>query len=51
MLLFFSVKGRDYGIHFSCMSKINEITIRKSSNLNEKSGLLWFFILTMIKKD
>ena len=40
MLLFFSVKGRDYGIHFWCMSKINEITIRKSSNLNEKSGLL-----------
>ena len=35
-----SVKGSDYRIHFWCMSKDDAINIMKSSNLDEKSGLL-----------
>ena len=35
-----SVKGSDNKIHFWCMNKDDAINILKSSNLNEKSGLL-----------
>ena len=35
-----SVKGSDYRIHFSCMSKNDAINIKKNSNLNEKGGSL-----------
>ena len=34
------VKGRDYKIHFWYLSKDDAISIMKSSDLNEKSGLL-----------
>ena len=40
-----SVKGSDFRIHFWYMSKDDAITMIKSSNLNEKSGLLRFFLL------
>ena len=35
-----SVKGSDYRIHFSYMSKDDAINIMKNFCLNEKSGLL-----------
>ena len=35
-----SVKESDYRIHFWYMTKNDAINIMKSSNLNEKSGLL-----------
>ena len=35
-----SVKGSDYRIHFWYMCKDDAINIMKTSNLNEKSGLL-----------
>ena len=34
-----SVKGSDYRIHFWYISKDDAISIMKTSNLNEKSGL------------
>ena len=36
------VKGIDYRIHFWYMSKNDSINIMKNSNLNEKSGSLYF---------
>ena len=36
------VKGIDYRIHFWYMSKSDSINIMKNSNLNEKSGSLYF---------
>ena len=36
----FSVKGRDYKIHFWYMSKDDAISIMKNSDLNKKSELL-----------
>ena len=41
----FSVKGRDYKIHFWYMNKNDAISIIKNSNLNEKGGSLQFFLL------
>ena len=35
-----SIKGGDYGIHFSHMSKDDAISIMNNSNLNEKSRVL-----------
>ena len=40
-----SVKGSDYRIDFWYMSKNDAINIMKSSNLNEKSGSLQFFLI------
>ena len=37
-----SAKGSDYRINFWYMSKDDAITIRKNSDLDEKSGLLYF---------
>ena len=36
----FSIKGRDYRIHFWYMNKHDTISIMKNSNLNEKGGSL-----------
>ena len=38
-----SIKGNDYRIHFWYMSKDDAISIMNNSNLNEKTGLLYFF--------
>ena len=38
-----SVKGNDNKIHFWHISKNDPINMMKNSDLNEKSGLLWFF--------
>ena len=38
-----SIKGSDYRIHFWYMSRNDAINIMKNSNLNEKSGSLYFF--------
>ena len=35
-----SIKGNDYRIHFSYMSKDDAISIMNNSNLSEKTGLL-----------
>ena len=35
-----SIKGNDYTIHFSYMSKHEAISIMHNSSLNEKTGLL-----------
>ena len=43
-----SIKGNNYIIHFWYMSKNDAINIMKKSNLNEKTGLLYFFYI--IKK-
>ena len=40
-----SVKGSDYRIHFWYMSKDDAINIIKNSNVNEKSRLLYIFLL------
>ena len=40
-----SVKGSDYRIHFWYMSKDDAINIIKFSNVNEKSRLLYIFLL------
>ena len=40
MFLLFLLKGRDYRIHFWCMSKDDAINIMKNSNLNGKRELL-----------
>ena len=40
-----SVKQSDYRIHFWYMSKDDAISIMNNSNLNEKSGLLFFIII------
>ena len=37
-----SIKGSDYRIHFWYMSRNDAINITKNSNLNEKSGSLYF---------
>ena len=36
----FFIKGKDYRIHFWCMSKDDAISIISNSNLNEKAGSL-----------
>ena len=46
----FSAKGSDYRIHFWYISRNDAINIMKSSNLDEKSGTLYFFVLLCIKK-
>ena len=38
-----SIKGNDYRVHFWYMSKDDAISIMNNSNLNEKTGLLYFF--------
>ena len=38
-----SIKGSDYRIHFWYVSKDDAIGIMHSSNLNEKTGTLYFF--------
>ena len=38
-----SIKGNDYRIHFWYMSKDDAISIMNNSNLNEKTGALYFF--------
>ena len=40
-----SIKGNDYRIRFWYMSKDDAINTIKNSNLNEKSGLLYFFYI------
>ena len=40
-----SIKGNDYRIHFWYMSKNDAINIMKHSNLNEKTGSLYFFFI------
>ena len=40
-----SIKGSDYKIPFWYMSKNDSINIINNSNLNEKSGSLYFFLL------
>ena len=45
----FSVKGSDYRIHFWYMRKDDAINIMKSSDLNEKTGLLWN--ISLIQKE
>ena len=42
-----SIKWIDYKIHFWYMGKDDAINIIKNSDLNEKSGLLLFFFLTV----
>ena len=44
-----SVKRSDYRIHFWYMGKSDAINIMKNSDLNEKSKLLYFFVIQ--KKD
>ena len=39
-----SIKRNDYRINFWYMSKDDTINIMKNSNLNEKTGLLYFFL-------
>ena len=39
------IKGNDYRIHFWYMSKNDPINIMKNSNLNEKTGLLFVYII------
>ena len=39
------IKWYDYRIHFWCMNKNDAIRIVNNSNLNERSGLLIFFII------
>ena len=52
-----SIKGSDYRIHFWYMSRNDAINITKNSNLNEKSGSLYFFyyiykwVKQLIKKN
>ena len=43
------VKGNAYRIHFWYISKDDAITIMNNSNLIDKKGVLWFFLL-YIKK-
>ena len=38
-----SIKGNDYRISFWYMSKDDVINVMKNPNLNEKTGLLYFF--------
>ena len=38
-----SIKGSDYRIHFGYMSKDDAISIMHNSNLNDKTGTLYFF--------
>ena len=38
-----SVKGSDFKIHFWYMSRNDAINIMNNSNLNDKSGVLYFF--------
>ena len=45
----FSVKGSDYRIHLWYMRKDDAINIMKSSDLNEKTGLLWN--ISLIQKE
>ena len=40
-----SIKGNDYRIHFLYMSINDAINIMSNSNLNEKTGSLYFFSL------
>ena len=40
-----SVNGSNYVIHFWYMSKNNAINIMRNSNLNEKSGSLYIFLI------
>ena len=46
-----SVKGSDHTTHFWYMSKNDAINIMKNSNLNEKSGLLYNFLLYIKIKE
>ena len=46
-----SVKGGDYRIHFCYMSKYDAISIMNNSNLNEKRGVVQFFIIIIIYKN
>ena len=46
-----SVKRSDYRINFWYMSKNDAINTMKSSNLNEKSGSLYFFLLYLKMSD
>ena len=40
-----SIKGSDYRIHFWYNSKDDAINIMNNSNLKEKMGVLYFFLL------
>ena len=39
------VKGNAHRIHFSYMSKYDAVSIMSNSNLVDKKGALWFFLL------
>ena len=39
------VKGNAHRIHFSYMSKDDAVSIMSNSNLVDKKGALWFFLL------
>ena len=45
-----SIKGNDYRIHFWYMSKDEAISMMHNSSLNEKTGILYIFFLTIYKK-
>ena len=40
-----SIKGNDYRIHFSYISKYDAITLMTNSNLNDKKRVLKFFFI------
>ena len=40
-----SIKGNDYRIHFWYMSKDDAIKIMHNSNLNDETGVLYFFFI------
>ena len=40
-----SIKENDYRIHFLYMSKDDAMNIMHNSNLNDKTGVLFFFSL------
>ena len=46
-----SVKGSDYRTHFWHMGKNDAISIMNNSNLNDKRGVLYFYIIITYKNQ
>ena len=46
-----SVKGSDYRTHFWLMGKNDAISIMNNSNLNDKRGVLYFYIIITYKNQ
>ena len=46
-----SIKGNDYRVHFWYMSKDDTINIMNNSNLNKKTGSLYFFFSLYVKNE